>query len=136
MRIVKCMRQTLQLLCVIPVWLLLSSQSAHSNGYEISREQAIAIGKHALHEAQLDVTRYDVFVDEGNKGWQTQMSFLKEDSSTRAQEEYGKYRSALEGHEFWTVFYVGKSADGRYAKDDRVTVIVDRGNGVVLLFIP
>lgn len=124
------------LMFAITVCSLLTANTVASNGGEISREQAVEIAKQELRKAASDPERYEVFIDEDNKGWHGQMSLLRESSSKSSQEEYRKYSSILEGRRYWTIFLVGKSVDGRYPKDDSFTAIIEKESGKILFFIP
>lgn len=107
-----------------------------ANGPVISSEQAIEVARKELTAANLNPERYEPLIDEDNKSWSAHMELLKTSSIKSSREKFMTYQSVLEGRRYWTIFLLGKSAGGRLAKDDSITVIVDRESGAVLFFIP
>jgi hypothetical protein len=110
--------------------------TVYANGGEVSREQAIEIARQELRKATTDPARYEIYVDEDNKLWRDQMSLFRENSWKSAQEEYRKYNSILEGRKYWTIYFLGRTPDGRSPKDDSFRAIIDKETGKILFFIP
>lgn len=120
----------------VTAYLLITLNTGLANESEVSREHAIEIAKQELRKATSDPTRYEVYVDEDNKLWRDQMSLFREDSGKSAQEEYRKYNSILEGRMYWTIYFFGRTPDGRFPKDDGFRAIIDKKTGKILFFIP
>lgn len=114
----------------------LTANAGISNGGGVSREQAIEIAKVELKKASSIPRRYEVMVDEDNKMWKAQMSLFRESSSKSDKERFRKYSSVLERRNFWTIYLIGTTPDGRHPKDDSFVVAVDRESGMVLFLFP
>jgi hypothetical protein len=113
-RIIIC--HTVRFFFTVTAYLLITLNTGFANGSEVSREQAIEIAKQELRKATSDPARYEVYFDEDNKLWRDQMSLFRENLGKSAQEEYKKYNSILEGRKYWTIYFLGRTPDGRSSK--------------------